>query len=89
MEELIIVIAIVSLVLTIAFGFIQYKLGKKNKSNKIGMIIPIIYFVIRMLTIWSVSNIKGSVISSIIGAVIFTGIYWWIFIANKKRAIEK
>ncbi len=88
MDELIIIISILSLLITVALGFMQYRLGKKNKSNKIGMIIPIIYFAIRVLVILYVSDVKGSVFTSVIGAIIIAGIYWWIFLSARKRVTK-
>lgn len=82
------IIVVLTLIITIGLGFLQNNLGKKQKDNRTGMIAPIAYLVIRILLVLFTSNQDEQIITSIIGAFIIAGIYWWIFASVRKRATK-
>ena len=44
-----IVIGLISLAVTIGLGYWNYALGRQNKTNLIGSIIPLGYFIVRAI----------------------------------------
>ena len=88
MQTIMAIIVVLTLAITIGLGFLQNSLGKKQKDNRTGMIAPIAYLIIRILLVLFTSNQDEQIITSIFGTLIIAGIYWWIFVAARKRATK-
>lgn len=66
----------------IGLGIVQYFLGKKNVKTNSGLIIPVIYFIYRIYTSFS---LETSLFSAIFGGVIIAIAYYAIFNFAKKK----
>ncbi|MCM2648972.1 hypothetical protein NDQ50_04875 [Lactiplantibacillus plantarum] len=82
----IIIIGVVIIGITLGLGFWSYLLGKRNQSNFVGTIIPIAYFVVRTVLVVTTQNTTHGLVSSLVGSLLFSLIYYGLFVWGKHRA---
>ncbi|MCM2635318.1 hypothetical protein NDQ38_11110 [Lactiplantibacillus plantarum] len=82
----IIIIGVVIIGITLGLGFWSYLLGKRNQSNFVGTIIPIAYFVVRTVLVVTTQNTTHGLVSSLVGGLLFSLIYYGLFVWGKHRA---
>lgn len=73
--------------LMIVLGVIQHYLGKKNLSKGKGLIIPIVYFLFRLLL--SEASGGNNLGMKLLFAAVISYIYYAIFESAKKKTIVK
>jgi len=78
-------VALVMVLVTVGLGVLQYQLGKKQKTRLIGSIVPVGYFVMRVLMALFTSDDTTAITTSIVGSLIIAAIYYFIYSVTKKR----
>ena len=68
-------IGVVIIGITLGLGFWSYLLGKRNQSNFVGTIIPIAYFVVRVILAVMTQTTTHGLMFSLVGSVIPVGYF--------------
>ena len=74
-----IVIGLITAVITIGLGYWSYILGKRNKSNLVGSVIPVGYFIVRLVFVLVLGEGVRELITSLVGNLVITVIYVLLF----------
>ncbi len=74
-----IVIGLITAVITIGLGYWSYILGKRNKSNLVGSVIPVGYFIVRLVFVLVLGEDVRELITSLVGNLVITVIYVLLF----------
>ncbi|MBP5809715.1 hypothetical protein [Lactiplantibacillus argentoratensis] len=80
-----IVIGLITAVITISLGYWSYILGKRNKSNLVGSVIPAGYFIVRLVFVLVLGEGVRELITSLVGNLVITGIYVLLFVWGRQR----
>ncbi|WP_430490900.1 hypothetical protein [Lactiplantibacillus pentosus] len=80
-----IVIGLITAVITISLGYWSYALGKRNKSNLVGSVIPVGYFVARLVFVLVLGEGIQELITSLVGNLVITIIYVLLFVWGRQR----
>ena len=80
-----IVIGLITAVITIGLGYWSYILGKRNKSNLVGSVIPVGYFIVRLAFALLLGEGVREMITSLVGNLVFTFIYVLLFVSGRQR----
>ena len=70
-----IVIGLITAVITIGLGYWSYILGKRNKSNLVGSVIPVGYFIVRLVFVLVLGEGVRELITSLVGNLVITVTY--------------
>ncbi|SPX68919.1 integral membrane protein [Lactiplantibacillus plantarum subsp. plantarum] len=60
--------------------------GKRNQSNFVGPIIPVAYFAVRAILAVMTQTTTHGLVSSLLGSLLFSLIYYGLFVGGKHRA---
>ncbi|WP_048000503.1 hypothetical protein [Lactiplantibacillus herbarum] len=82
----VVLIGLLLIVITLGLGYWSYVLGKRNSTNLVGAIIPAVYFIVRALLAVMMQGSTRELITSLIGSLIFSLIYYGLFVWGKHRA---
>ncbi|ANM73508.1 hypothetical protein [Lactiplantibacillus plantarum] len=82
----IIIIGIVIIGITLGLGYWSYLLGKRNQSNFVGTVIPVAYFAVRAILAVMTQTTTHGLVSSLLGSLLFSLIYYGLFVGGKHRA---
>ncbi|ARO02022.1 hypothetical protein BIZ31_01625 [Lactiplantibacillus plantarum] len=74
------------LVVTLGLGYWSYLLGKRNQSNFVGTVIPVAYFAVRAILAVMIQTTTHGLVSSLVGGLLFSLIYYGLFVWGKHRA---
>ncbi|ARK33251.1 hypothetical protein [Lactiplantibacillus plantarum] len=80
-----IVIGLITAVITIGLGYWSYTLGKRNKSNIVGSVIPAGYFIVRLVFVLVLGEGVRELITSLVGNLVITVIYVLLFVWGRQR----
>ncbi|MGA3555391.1 hypothetical protein ACA614_03350 [Lactiplantibacillus plantarum] len=80
-----IVIGLITAVITIGLGYWSYALGKCNKSNLVGSVIPVGYFIVRLVFVLVLGEGVRELITSLVGNLVITVIYVLLFVWGRQR----
>ncbi|MBX4157849.1 hypothetical protein VZM76_01715 [Lactiplantibacillus plantarum] len=83
---IILIIGLLLLVVTLGLGYWSYLLGKRNQSNFVGTIIPVAYFAVRAILAVMTQTTTHGLVSSLVGSLLFSLIYYGLFAWGKHRA---
>ncbi|MEN1745652.1 hypothetical protein [Lactiplantibacillus plantarum] len=83
---IIVVIGLLLLVVTVGLGVWSYRLGKRNRSNLVGIVITVAYFVVRAILAMMMQSTTRGLVSSLVGSLLFSLIYYGLFAWGKHRA---
>ncbi|WP_082137356.1 hypothetical protein [Lactiplantibacillus herbarum] len=72
--------------MTFGLGYWSYSLGKQNQTNLVGVIIPAAYFIVRALLAVMMQGSTRGLITSLVGSLTFSLIYYGLFVWGKHRA---
>jgi len=70
----------------IGLGYWSYALGKRNQTNLVGAIIPTVYFIVRAFLAVMVQSTTRGLLTSLVGSLILSLIYYGLFAWRKYRA---
>ncbi|CDN27133.1 integral membrane protein [Lactiplantibacillus plantarum] len=79
-------IGVLVMVITLGLGYWSYLLGKRNQSNFVGTIIPVAYFAVRAILAVMTQTATHGLVSSLVGSLLFSLIYYGLFAWGKHRA---
>ena len=79
-------IGVLVMVITLGLGYWSYLLGKRNQSNFVGTIIPVAYFAVRAILAVMTQTTTHGLVSSLVGSLLFSLIYYGLFVGGKHRA---
>lgn len=82
------IIALLTVIVTIGLGYGNYALGRNGKSNRTGLIIPGVYLVLRLLLTVLVGSALRAVLASILGSVIFGVVYYALFKWGQSKSAQ-
>ncbi|CDN27134.1 hypothetical protein [Lactiplantibacillus plantarum] len=80
-----ILIGLITAVITIGLGYWSYILGKRNKSNIVGSVIPVGYFIVRLVFVLVLGEGVRELITSLVGNLVITVIYVLLFVWGRQR----
>ncbi|MDE4475079.1 hypothetical protein C1S38_04185 [Lactiplantibacillus plantarum] len=80
-----IVIGLITAVITIGLGYWGYILGKRNKSNIVGSVIPAGYFIVRLVFVLVLGEGVRELITSLVGNLVITVVYVLLFVWGRQR----
>ncbi|QYC98202.1 hypothetical protein HZF13_01655 [Lactiplantibacillus plantarum] len=80
-----IVIGLITAVITIGLGYWSYILGKCNKSNIVGSVIPAGYFIVRLVFVLVLGEGVRELITSLVGNLVITVVYVLLFVWGRQR----
>ena len=80
-----IVIGLITAVITIGLGYWSYILGNRNKSNIVGSVIPVGYFIVRLVFVLVLGEGVRELITSLVGNLVITVIYVLLFVWGRQR----
>jgi hypothetical protein len=83
---IIVTIGVLVMVITLGLGVWSYLLGKRNQSNFVGTIIPVAYFAVRAILAVMTQTTTHGLVSSLVGSLLFSLIYYGLFAWGKHRA---
>ena len=83
---IILIIGLLLLVVTLGLGYWSYLLGKRNQSNFVGTVIPVAYFAVRAILAVMTQTTTHGLVSSLVGSLLFSLIYYGLFAWGKHRA---
>ena len=83
---IILIIGLLLLVVTLGLGYWSYLLGKRNQSNFVGTVIPVAYFAVRAILAVMTQTTTHGLVSSLLGSLLFSLIYYGLFVGGKHRA---
>ena len=83
---IILIIGLLLLVVTLGLGYWSYLLGKRNQSNFVGTIIPVAYFAVRAILAVMTQTTTHDLVLSLVGSLLFSLIYYGLFVGGKHRA---
>ncbi|MCM2586101.1 hypothetical protein [Lactiplantibacillus plantarum] len=83
---IILIIGLLLLVVTLGLGYWSYLLGKRNQSNFVGTVIPVAYFAVRAILAVMIQTTTHGLVSSLVGGLLFSLIYYGLFVWGKHRA---
>ncbi|EIW15014.1 putative membrane protein [Lactiplantibacillus pentosus KCA1] len=80
-----ILIGLITVVITIGLGYWSYALGKRSKSNLVGSIIPVGYFIVRLAFALVLGEDVREMITSLVGNLVITVVYILLFVWGRQR----
>ncbi|WP_436703496.1 hypothetical protein [Lactiplantibacillus plantarum] len=80
-----IVLGVITAVITLGLGYWSYILGKRNKSNIVGSVIPAGYFIVRLVFVLVVGEGVRELITSVVGNLVITVVYVLLFVWGRQR----
>ncbi|WP_280948743.1 hypothetical protein [Lactiplantibacillus plantarum] len=83
---IILIIGLLLLVVMLGLGYWSYLLGKRNQSNFVGTVIPVAYFAVRAILAVMIQTTTHGLVSSLVGGLLFSLIYYGLFVWGKHRA---
>ena len=83
---IIVTIGVLVMVITLGLGVWSYLLGKRNQSNFVGTVIPVAYFAVRAILAVMTQTATHGLVSSLVGSLLFSLIYYGLFVWGKHRA---
>jgi len=83
------VIGLISLAVTIGLGYWNYALGRQNKTNLIGSIIPLGYFIVRAIFAVTMGDGMRELLTSLVGSLVIALVYFGLFAWGKQRTSKK
>ncbi|WP_311135418.1 hypothetical protein [Lactiplantibacillus plantarum] len=72
--------------ITLGLGLWSYWLRKRTQTNLVDVIIPVAYFVVRAILAWMTQTTTHGLVSSLVGSLLFSLIYYGLFVWGKHRA---
>lgn len=76
---------IVTFGVQILLGWVQYLFGKKNHSKEVGGIIPVVYFIGRLLIMLYLRSLS---IPGIIGSIMISYLYHYLYNKGKSPGVR-
>ncbi|WLT33933.1 hypothetical protein [Lactiplantibacillus plantarum] len=80
-----ILIGLITAVITIGLGYWSYILGTRNKSNIVGSVIAVGYFIVRLVFVLVLGEGVRELITSLVGNLVITAIYVLLFVWGRQR----
>ncbi|MET7104188.1 hypothetical protein [Lactiplantibacillus plantarum] len=72
--------------ITLGLGLWSYWLRKRTQTNLVDVIIPVAYFAVRAILAWMTQTTTHGLVSSLVGSLLFSLIYYGLFVWGKHRA---
>ena len=72
-------------VVTIGLGWASFALGKAGKPQKVGLVIPIGYFAVRMLMVLVQRPHLGTLLLDLLPGAVIAGIYYALYVNGRHR----
>ncbi|MGX7693233.1 hypothetical protein ACWPXM_14010 [Lactiplantibacillus plantarum] len=72
--------------ITLGLGLWSYWLGKRTQTNLVDVIIPVAYFAVRAILAVMTQTATHGLVSSLVGSLLFSLIYYGLFVWGKHRA---
>nr|WP_137607074.1 hypothetical protein [Lactiplantibacillus daoliensis] len=82
---ILIIIGLIFAAVTIGLGYWSYILGKQQKTNFTGSIIPLGYFIVRAIFAVTMGDGTRELLTSLVGSLVIALIYIWLFSWGKQR----
>ena len=83
---MIIIIWAVIIGITLGLGLWSYWLRKRTQTNLVDVIIPVAYFAVRAILAVMTQTTTHGLVSSLLGSLLFSLIYYGLFVGGKHRA---
>ena len=83
---MIIIIWAVIIGITLGLGLWSYWLRKRTQTNLVDVIIPVAYFAVRAILAVMTQTATHGLVSSLVGSLLFSLIYYGLFVWGKHRA---
>jgi len=84
-----IIIGLISAAITIGLGYWSYVLGKQRKTNLIGSIIPVGYFIVRVIFAATMGDGMRELLTSSVGSLVIALVYFGLFAWGRQRTSKK
>jgi len=81
-----IIIGLITAVITVGLGYWSYVLGKQRKTNLIGSVIPLGYFIVRAIFAVTMGDGTQELLTSLVGSLVIALVYFGLFAWGKHRA---
>ncbi|WP_315971868.1 hypothetical protein [Lactiplantibacillus plantarum] len=72
--------------ITLGLGLWSYWLRKRTQTNLVDVIIPVAYFAVRAILAVMIQTATHGLVSSLVGSLLFSLIYYGLFVWGKHRA---
>ncbi|MDT7022780.1 MULTISPECIES: hypothetical protein [Lactiplantibacillus] len=72
--------------ITLGLGLWSYWLRKRTQTNLVDVIIPVAYFAVRAILAVMTQTATHGLVSSLVGSLLFSLIYYGLFVWGKHRA---
>ncbi|MGQ2196543.1 hypothetical protein [Lactiplantibacillus plantarum] len=72
--------------ITLGLGLWSYWLRKRAQTNLVDVIIPVAYFAVRAILAVMTQTATHGLVSSLVGSLLFSLIYYGLFVWGKHRA---
>ncbi|WP_316409752.1 hypothetical protein [Lactiplantibacillus plantarum] len=72
--------------ITLGLGLWSYWLRKRTQTNLVDVIIPVAYFAVRAILAVMKQTATHGLVSSLVGSLLFSLIYYGLFVGGKHRA---
>ncbi|MDQ7896048.1 hypothetical protein [Lactiplantibacillus plantarum] len=72
--------------ITLGLGLWSYWLRKRTQTNLVDVIIPVAYFAVRAILAVMKQTATHGLVSSLVGSLLFSLIYYGLFVWGKHRA---
>ncbi|MCH8624880.1 MULTISPECIES: hypothetical protein [Lactiplantibacillus] len=75
----------ITAVIIVDLDCLSYAVGKRNKLNLLGSVIPVGYFIVRLAFALLLGEGVREMITSLVGNLVFTFIYVLLFVSGRQR----